>query len=77
MPGPTTSYRCLIPGRGVPAFTLSSILQFYSSMGECRQWVNLKLRDGFTGGGGCPPSPGQTGCRGAIFHDKQKLLETK
>jgi hypothetical protein len=44
---------------------------------ECRQWVNLKLRDGFTGGE-CPPSPGQSGCRGgAIFHDKQKLLETK
>ena len=69
MPGPTTSYRCLIPGRGVPAFTV------YSSMGECRQLVNLKLRDGFTGG--VPPSPGQRGCGGAIFHDKQKLLETK
>ena len=55
MPGAHNKFSLsVIPGRGVPAFTLSNIRQFYSSMGECRQWVNLKLRDGFTRGGGAP-----------------------
>ena len=76
MPG-TQFLLSVIPGRGVPAFTLSNIRQFYSSMGECRQWVNLKLRDEFTGGGGGVVCPLALARGGAIFHDKQKLLETK
>jgi hypothetical protein len=36
-------------------------------MGECRQWVNLKLRDRFTGGGDAPLALAREGAEEVLF----------